>query len=223
MANTDEASRNSPSNTHTQTRDRSPETWVFWVHASNAARFEQSFQDIADCVKIYGRQNPQANIFQLVHDWLRSDRKGKWVLILDNVDDASFLVKAQSISQDGQTTGIESGNLRSLVVIPPAVPEWIDSHNNTKQKCGSRTGWKAQYYRRLNRWIRWMRRHSLQNKLGRHGLTSDNTAELITALEFMPLAIVQAAVYIFRTGTALFCPRVPSRLSEERSQEKEST
>ena len=32
--------------------DRSPELWVFWVHASNAARFEQSFCDIADRVKI---------------------------------------------------------------------------------------------------------------------------------------------------------------------------
>jgi hypothetical protein len=73
---------------------------VFWVHASNAARFEQSFRDIANCVKISGRQNPQANIFQLVHDWLRSDRKGKWILILDYVD-AGLLVKAQSTGQDG--------------------------------------------------------------------------------------------------------------------------
>ncbi|PQE24997.1 hypothetical protein CJF32_00009547 [Rutstroemia sp. NJR-2017a WRK4] len=75
-----------------RTRDRSPETWIFWVHASNAARFEQSFRDIANCVKIPGRQNLQANIFQLVCDWLRNDRKGKWVLILDNMDDAGFLV-----------------------------------------------------------------------------------------------------------------------------------
>lgn len=60
------------------------EPWVFWVHASNTARFEQSFQDIASCVKISGRQNLQANIFQLVHDWLRDDKKGKWALKLDN-------------------------------------------------------------------------------------------------------------------------------------------
>jgi hypothetical protein len=73
-----------------RTQDRSPETWVFWVHVSNAARFEQSFRDIANCVKISGRQNPQANIFQLVHDWLRNDTKRKWVLILDFVDDAGL-------------------------------------------------------------------------------------------------------------------------------------
>src|SRR6266536_6154478 len=82
-----------------RTRERSPETWVFWVHASNAARFEQSFRDIANCVKISGRQNPQANIFQLMHNWLRNDRKGKWVLILDNVYHTVLLVKAQSTGQ----------------------------------------------------------------------------------------------------------------------------
>ncbi|KAJ5604797.1 hypothetical protein N7510_009951 [Penicillium lagena] len=38
-----------------QVRSESPATWVFWVHASNEARFEQSFRDIADLVKILGR------------------------------------------------------------------------------------------------------------------------------------------------------------------------
>jgi hypothetical protein len=48
---------------------------VFWVHASNAARFETSYRDIANFVKIPGRQNPKANIFQLVHGWLRDERR----------------------------------------------------------------------------------------------------------------------------------------------------
>ncbi|KAF2830091.1 hypothetical protein CC86DRAFT_444102 [Ophiobolus disseminans] len=48
-----------------RTYDRSPGTWVFWVHASNAARFEQSYRNIANRVKIAGQQDPQANIFKL--------------------------------------------------------------------------------------------------------------------------------------------------------------
>ena len=43
---------------------------MLWVHASNAARFEQSFRDIADRAKIARRRDPQANIFKLVHNWL---------------------------------------------------------------------------------------------------------------------------------------------------------
>jgi hypothetical protein len=41
---------------------------VFWVYASNAARFEQSFRDIADRAKVFGRQGPKANIFKLLHN-----------------------------------------------------------------------------------------------------------------------------------------------------------
>ncbi|PVH70498.1 TPR-like protein [Cadophora sp. DSE1049] len=114
-----------------RTRDRSPETWVFWVHASNAARFEQSFRDIANYVKISGRKNPQADILQLVHDWLRDD-KGKWVLILDNVDEAGFLVEARRTGQDGQTSGRESGNLRPLISYFPiklAALQLVEDYN----------------------------------------------------------------------------------------------
>ncbi|PMD27600.1 hypothetical protein NA56DRAFT_667207 [Hyaloscypha hepaticicola] len=177
-----------------RTQDRSPETWVFWVHASNAARFEQSFRDIANCVKISGRQNPQANIFQLVHDWLRDDRKGEWVLILDNVDDAGFLVKVQSTSQDGQTNGIGNRNLRPLVAYLPQCPngsilittrsesvalELVEQRDIIAVEPMGKADALALF----------------KNKLGRHE-DSDNTAELAATLEFMPLAIVQAAAYI---------------------------
>lgn len=62
------------------------------MHGSNAARFKQSFWEIADQVKIPSRTNPKVDVFKLVHDWLRDERKGKWVLILDNVDNADFLL-----------------------------------------------------------------------------------------------------------------------------------
>ncbi|CAG8135564.1 unnamed protein product [Penicillium olsonii] len=68
-----------------------PATWVLWVHASNDARFEQSFRDIADQVKIPGRQDPKAKVFSLVENWLRDKKKGKWVCILDSVDNDRLL------------------------------------------------------------------------------------------------------------------------------------
>jgi hypothetical protein len=72
-------------------RDESPAAWVFWVHASNEARFRQSFWDIADQIKIPGRQDSEVNIYKLVENWLRDEKKGKWVFILDNADDDEFL------------------------------------------------------------------------------------------------------------------------------------
>ena len=168
---------------------------MFWVYASNAARFEQSFRDIANCVKIPGRQNPQANIFQLVHDWLHSDRKGKWVLVLDNVDNAAFLVEPPSISQDRQLSGIESGNLRPLVSYLPQC-----QNGSILITTRSRSAALKLVERRNIITIEPMDRMDAQalfaNKLGKHDLNIDIAAELISALEFMPLAIVQAAAYI---------------------------
>ena len=57
-----------------------------------------------------------------MHDWLYSDRKGKWVLILDNIDNAGFLIKAQSTGQDRYTNGRGSEKVRPLVEYLPQCP-----------------------------------------------------------------------------------------------------
>ncbi|CAG8358687.1 unnamed protein product [Penicillium salamii] len=78
-------------------RCRSLKTWVFWIHASNAAWIEQSFRDIANQAKISGRNDPIVNIYQLVENWLRDGRRGNWLLIFDNVDDDRFLRQTSAI------------------------------------------------------------------------------------------------------------------------------
>ncbi|KAG9236414.1 hypothetical protein BJ875DRAFT_439455 [Amylocarpus encephaloides] len=151
-----------------------PETWVFWVHASNTVRSDQSFRNIANCVKISGRQNPQADIFQLLHDWLRDDKKGKWVLILDNADDAGFLVEARRTGQDGQTSGIESGNScksASLKVVEPRDIIIVGPMNGADGLAlfEKKLGWRDD---------------------------GEDVDELAAVLEYMPLAIVQAAACV---------------------------
>ena len=42
-----------------QVRESSLDMWVFWVHASSAARFEEGYRGIAERVKIAGWDNPQ--------------------------------------------------------------------------------------------------------------------------------------------------------------------
>ena len=172
---------------------------MFWIHASNAARFEQSFRDIANYVKISGRQKPEADIFQLVHDWLCDEKKGKWALILDNVDDAGFLV-APSTDQDGHTNSRESGNSRSLVSYLPQC-----SHGSILITTRS----EDEALKLVEpRDIITVEPMSIQDALALfenklrgddNGSDDGNVAvELLVALELMPLAIVQAAAYILR-------------------------
>jgi tetratricopeptide (TPR) repeat protein len=180
-----------------QTREQSPETWVFWVHASNAARFEQSFRDIADCIKISGRLDPKANIFKLVHDWLR-DSKDRWLLILDNVDDARFLLGVSASGQgqpadDPRTTSrqlreylptCERGSILVTTRNKEAALKLVDQRDvvlvEPMDKVQALTLFKK--------------------KLGAQGNSSDSDdiAELVAALDYMPLAIVQAAAYILQ-------------------------
>jgi hypothetical protein len=57
----------------------------------------QGYREIGDVVKIAGRKDPKVNIFKLVHDWLRASET-RWLIILDNIDDAGFLIKHQPVN-----------------------------------------------------------------------------------------------------------------------------
>jgi tetratricopeptide (TPR) repeat protein len=172
---------------------------VFWVHASNAARFAQSYRDIADQVKIAGRQDPHANIFKLVHDWLHKCKQ-RWLLVLDNLDDARFLLRVQA-DERGQSADLKSA-ARPL-------REYLPSCERGSILITTRNGEAA---------LRLVEQRDivsvapmdkaealalLKKKLGAQGDTSD-IAELAAALEYMPLAIVQAAAFISQRA-----PRYP--------------
>ncbi|KAJ5716143.1 P-loop containing nucleoside triphosphate hydrolase protein [Penicillium malachiteum] len=97
-------------------QERSPEPWVFWIHAGNAVRFEQSCREIADRVKIPGRRNPQTNIFKLLCDWLHDARR-KWMLILDNLDDDQFLREQNCLENDIGPIWAYFSSLSGLILV----------------------------------------------------------------------------------------------------------
>ncbi|KAL9082768.1 MAG: hypothetical protein Q9165_008790, partial [Trypethelium subeluteriae] len=177
-----------------RTYERSQETWVFWVHASNEARFEQSYRNIADCVKITGRQNLRANIFKLVHDWLR-DSKDPWLLILDNVDDARFLLHVQ-VDGQGQPANDSRTASRPLHEYLPHCKHGSILITSRNKKAA------LQLVEQRNLIIIEPMDEAqalalFKTKLGVQE-NSGNIAKLAAALEYMPLAITQAAAYISR-------------------------
>ena len=64
---------------------------MFWVYAYNAERLRKAFDDIAKQVRIPGYQDPGADTLRLVKEWFESDASGRWLLIIDNVDDTELL------------------------------------------------------------------------------------------------------------------------------------
>jgi tetratricopeptide (TPR) repeat protein len=166
---------------------------VFWVHASNAARFEQSYRDLADRVKVAGRRDPQANIFKLVHDWL-CDCKQRWLLVLDNVDDARFLLS-------GPANGDGQGQTTNAQVIRKSLREYLPHCERgsilvtTRNKEAALKLVEQRDIVRVEPMDKAQALALFSKKLEAQDDNS-NVAELAAVLEYMPLAIVQAAAYI---------------------------
>src|SRR5438045_8149562 len=69
------------------------------VHTSNATWFKQSCREITDHVKIPGWRDPKADIFKRIHDWLQDERNRKWLLVLNNADDACWLLETHTATR----------------------------------------------------------------------------------------------------------------------------
>jgi tetratricopeptide (TPR) repeat protein len=160
---------------------------VFWAHASNTARLEQSFREIAEHVKVRGRKDPHADVFKMVHDWLRNANNGRWLLVLDNADDAAVL------SQAGGGGGS---------ALQQHLSRYLPSSRHGSVLVTSRTKRAARQVVEESDIIPIEPMHNaaahalLRKKLGSTKEEDSSIVQLATTLDHMPLALVQAAAYI---------------------------
>ncbi|KAJ5827849.1 hypothetical protein N7447_004612 [Penicillium robsamsonii] len=175
-------------------RQQSPDTWVFWVHASNAARCEESLRNLADRTKIPGRQDRNSNIFQLFGNWLQDGEIGNWILVLDNVDDDELLRKPLSTQMEAQA------NTRHAPTQPPL--RYLLGCSNGSTIITSRNRGVALELAGHKKHLIDVQPMNTAEALVLLRKKLDDCTEreelvrLVKELEFMPLAIVQAASYI---------------------------
>lgn len=170
---------------------RSP-IWVFWIHAETQARVEEDFKFIADTVKLSGRKHPKANIPQLVQQWLHNRENGRWLLVLDNADEASVRF---NVDHDPSGDTPQGGRDRALSTYLPQ-----DSHGSilttarNKDVARKLTGnYKAII--EVEPMYKDQALELLRKKAGNQP-DMEHGALLVKALEYMPLAISQAGAYI---------------------------
>ncbi|KAJ5593550.1 hypothetical protein N7537_010454 [Penicillium hordei] len=159
-------------------RESTPDMWVFWIHASNTARLEQGYQQIATVAEIPRRDDPKINILQLVYQWLCDARNGRWLMVLDNADDDGIFFSGNTFN--------ERGPLVSFLPQAAHGSMLITSRNGlaARNLVGSESHDSGSPIGRV--WRVWR---------GREGSGGDERA-LVQALECIPLAITQAAAYI---------------------------
>ncbi|KAM0368168.1 hypothetical protein ACHAPY_011552 [Fusarium culmorum] len=168
-----------------EVREASPDTWVFWVDASSRARFEEAYRNIADKLQLPGRDDPKRNVLQLVHAWLCDGENGPWMMVLDNADSVEVLFDAHD-SRDQPLASFLPNTGRGSIVI-------TSRNTGAAARLASRAIYKMPMMEKSQAL------QLLRNRLGDEG-AEDNAAmsDLIDDLNYMPLAITQAAAYIKR-------------------------
>lgn len=156
---------------------------MFWIHASNAARVRESLQRLADEADIPGRDDVDADLNGLVSAWLRNDLN-KWFIVLDNIDDADYFFAPPSTDGNNQT--------KSWFDYFPICAHGSILYTTRRQAVAERLVDQDNVIT-----LRPSKEHAvalLRQKLGQG--QSDELENLAAALEYMPLAIAQAAAYI---------------------------
>ncbi|KAK3070886.1 hypothetical protein LTR53_009657 [Teratosphaeriaceae sp. CCFEE 6253] len=177
-------------------REASPSKWVLWTHASSSARFELSVRDALDQLKVPGREDPSANALKLFRSWLRDARNGEWLLILDNVDDARFLLEPPSAGEQGESNNPRRPTEERCLDYLPAT-----SHGSILVTSRSSDAALSIVERKnivdvqpmdVEHAVELVEK-KLEGQCSRRGAT-----ELAQALDCLPLALAQAAAYITR-------------------------
>lgn len=162
-------------------KENRPEWSVFWVPAISMASFEQAYRDIARLLDLSGADDNTTT--KLVQRYLDSDESGRWLLIIDNIDEEQIA--------SGEEQGI-------LDFLPRNDRGRILFTTRVRRIAVRLTQSDVTYLSQMNRSEAY---ELLRKSLVDGELLIDRTgvAELLEILTYLPLAIVQAAAYLNET------------------------
>ncbi|EWY79241.1 hypothetical protein FOYG_17582 [Fusarium oxysporum NRRL 32931] len=154
---------------------------VFWVPALSRASFEQAYMQIMDACGILTANNN--NAVESVRQHLSSKRAGKWLLVVDNADDAQTIMGS---------TGAESSIYRSL---PQSDEGRILFTTRYRKVAVSVAGRNILDVPAMGRdEARSYFKEALIQEIS--STNEEVTSHLLTLLAHLPLAITQAAAYM---------------------------
>ncbi|PMD45763.1 hypothetical protein L207DRAFT_259727 [Hyaloscypha variabilis F] len=76
-----------------------PKTSIFWVHASSEARFQESFDQIGKMLGVPGLEDPSQDSKLLVRKKLMTVAVGPWLMIVDNADDNDLMYSGPNLAR----------------------------------------------------------------------------------------------------------------------------
>jgi tetratricopeptide (TPR) repeat protein len=152
------------------------------VHASTTERFREGYRNIAERAMLAGWDQPDKDVLRPVYSWL-CDETNRWVMIVDNADDLDVFRSSAS----------ESHAHDFLKFLPQSPNGSILITSRSRDAAFRMTGSYTDILR-VDPMGQERALSLLRNKLG--NFEKSDGIQLVEALDFMPLAITQAAAYI---------------------------
>lgn len=189
-------------------READPNLWVFWVHASSSARFEESYRQIAQQVHIENWADPKTNVLKMVYVWLSNENNGHWAMIVDNADNEEVMFGSPSdetmLSNDRALSDYLPSPIHGSILITSRsrkVAEGLIEYAEDIIDVGPMMNEDAIVLLRKK-----LRR-------SRQAVGQDQLIRLVQELDFMPLAITQAAAYINQLAPRMTVSQYLDRLA----------
>lgn len=168
-----------------QTSEKDPNCSVFWIPCMTLEDIERSYLDIIEKLRL--KILPSEDAKQRVKTHLSQKSVGRWLLILDNADDTNLWTNYE-------------GKPSPLKDYLPESPEGFVVITTRNRKLAVK--WAASKIISIPPMELNVATHMLGNSLIQTELVKDHdvTTKLCQKVEFLPLAISQAAAYINENG-----------------------
>ncbi|KAK1962871.1 hypothetical protein LY78DRAFT_642439 [Colletotrichum sublineola] len=175
-------------------RENYSDVSVFWVHAASSDRFRQAFTAMAEELRIHGHDDSKADVPMLVRRWLERKERGRWIMVIDNADDKELFFPSDSGSSN--TSKERSAPLSSRLgnYLPDCAHGSILITTRDK-KAASRFCQGKPSIIEIDKMDPKETGQLLQRTLGKEA-SLEEAASLSARLEYLPLALVQAAAFI---------------------------
>ena len=159
---------------------------IFWAHAGRLSDFVEACKTIAGELQLPGWNDPKVDSLHLLHQWLENDQNGKWLFVLDNADDIRILeekLPSESFPTDiNQFLPQKTSGAILVTTRDKRIGERLAVRGKTTTVPAMKTSEGSQLF------------SSYLPKALSTGRSS--IEQLVDALEYLPLAITQAAAYI---------------------------
>ncbi|KAK3943421.1 hypothetical protein QBC46DRAFT_456950 [Diplogelasinospora grovesii] len=178
-------------------RTSSPDTYVFWVHAGTIQRFEDAYRTIAERLRLPACRDADADVLRLTN--------GRWLMVLDNADDGRVFYAKQAGNRQPLAAYLPQSENGSILITSrnrDAATRLAGSHNNV---------WAVPAM------VEEQALQLLRCKLGKANDALVAT-DLVHALDFIPLAITQAAAFIVRRAPRMSPSTYLAKLRRDRKK-----